>query len=112
MTTTLLALTLNEIEGCKAVLPQINRGWCHQILIVDSGSTDGTVEWCRLNGFEVYEQKRRGIRYAYLEVMPLVSGDVMLTLSPRWELPHRSDTSHSCRNGPGLRSRDRVSLHE
>jgi glycosyltransferase involved in cell wall biosynthesis len=87
MKTTLLALTLNEIQGCKAVLPLINRAWCDQILVVDGGSTDGTVEWCRLNGFEVYEQKRKGIRYAYLEVMPVVSGDVVLTLSPDGNCP-------------------------
>ena len=87
MKTTLLALTLNEIQGCKAVLPLINRAWCDQILVVDGGSTDGTVEWCRLNGFEVYEQKRKGIRYAYLEVMPAVSGDVVLTLSPDGNCP-------------------------
>lgn len=82
MRTTLLALTLNEIDGVKAVLPQIDRRAFDQILIVDGGSTDGTVEWCRDNGYQVFVQNRRGIRFAYLEVLPLLIGDVVLTMSP------------------------------
>src|SRR5438093_12624060 len=75
---TLLALTLNEIDGVKAIMPQIDRSWCSQIIVVDGGSTDGTIEWCRENGYEVFVQKRRGIRFAYLEVMPYVTGQVMV----------------------------------
>lgn len=87
MTTTLLALTLNEIDGVKVILPQIDRAWCEQILVVDGGSTDGTVEWCRDHGFDVYVQKRRGIRFAYLEVLPLLTGDTVLSISPDGNCP-------------------------
>jgi len=87
LTTTLLALTLNEIDGVKAIMPLIDRAWCEQIIVVDGGSTDGTIEWCRENGFEVYVQKRRGIRFAYLEVLPLIQGDLVLTLSPDGNCP-------------------------
>jgi glycosyltransferase involved in cell wall biosynthesis len=87
MTTTLLALTLNEIDGVKAILPQIDRSWCDQVIVVDGGSTDGTVEWCRQNGFEVYQQRRRGIRFAYLEILPHIDGDIVLTLSPDGNCP-------------------------
>src|SRR5262245_60877539 len=80
--TTILALTLNEIDGVKAILPRTSKDWYHQLIVVDGGSTDGTIEWCRANGYEVYVQKRRGIRFAYLEVLPLITGDVILTLSP------------------------------
>jgi glycosyltransferase involved in cell wall biosynthesis len=45
MKTTLLVMTLNEINGMKAIMPQIDRAWCDQIIIVDGGSTDGTIEW-------------------------------------------------------------------
>jgi glycosyltransferase involved in cell wall biosynthesis len=85
--TTLLALTLNEIDGVKAVLPQINSSWFDQMLVVDGGSTDGTIEWCRQHGYEVYIQKRRGIRFAYLEVLPLIEGSAVLTISPDGNCP-------------------------
>lgn len=87
MKTTLLALTLNEIDGVKAIMPLIDRSWVDQIIIVDGGSTDGTIEWSRENGFEVYVQKKRGIRHAYLEVLPLVKGDVILSFSPDGNCP-------------------------
>ncbi len=80
--TTLLVLTLNEVEGMKAIMPQIKREWCDQIIIVDGGSTDGTIEWARANGYFVYVQKQRGFRHAYTEVLPYVEGDVIITFSP------------------------------
>src|SRR5262245_59576023 len=82
MKTTILALTLNEIEGVQAILPKIDPQWYSQLIVVDGGSTDGTIEWCRSQGYEVYVQQRRGIRFAYLEVLPLITGDVVLTISP------------------------------
>ena len=87
MRTTVLALTLNEIDGVKAILPQIRREWADQIIVVDGGSTDGTIEWSREHGYEVYVQKKRGIRHAYLEVLPLVKGDVILSISPDGNCP-------------------------
>lgn len=82
MNTTLLVLTLNEIDGMKAIMPKINPQWFDQILIVDGGSTDGTIEWARGQGYSVYIQKQRGIRFAYLEVLNQIKGDVVLTFSP------------------------------
>lgn len=82
MQTTLIVMTLNEIEGMKAIMPQIDRAWVDQILVIDGGSTDGTIEWARENGYEVYVQKKRGIRNGYLEAWDLVRGDVVITFSP------------------------------
>ena len=82
MKTTILALTLNEVEGVRAILPRIDPAWYDQLIVVDGGSTDGTIEWCREQGYEVYVQQKRGIRFAYFEVLPKISGDVVLTLSP------------------------------
>ena len=82
MKTTLLVMTLNEIDGMKVIMPQVNRTWLDQIIVVDGGSTDGTIEWARDNNYEVYVQKQRGFRHAYTEVWPQVIGDVVITFSP------------------------------
>ena len=66
----------------KVIMPQIASGWCDQILILDGGSTDGTIEWARANQYEVYVQKERGLRQGYNEVWPLIRGDVVITFSP------------------------------
>jgi glycosyltransferase involved in cell wall biosynthesis len=79
---TLLIPTWNEIVGMKAIMPLIRREWVDQILILDGGSTDGTVEWARENGYEVHIQSQPGLRQAYMEVLPKVRGDVLLTFSP------------------------------
>lgn len=82
MTTTLLIPTLNEITGLKAIMPRIKREWCEQILFTDGGSTDGTIEYLKENGYEYVIQKKKGLRDAYLSAMPQVRGDVILTFSP------------------------------
>jgi len=90
MKVTLLALTLNEIDGMKIIMPQIDKNWCDQILIIDGGSTDGTIEWARENGYEVYVQKQKGIRNAYLETLSMLKGDIIITFSPDGNSPPQS----------------------
>ncbi|MFH1153442.1 MAG: glycosyltransferase family 2 protein [Pseudomonadota bacterium] len=82
MKATLLVMTLNEIDGMKAVMPRIDKNWCQQIIVVDGGSTDGTVEWAIENGYRIYVQKQQGIRNAYMEIWPEVTGDIVITFSP------------------------------
>ena len=82
MKVTLLVLTLNEIEGMKQIMPRIRNEWCDQIIIVDGGSADGTIEWAKEHGYSVYIQRQPGFRQAYVESLPLVEGDVVITFSP------------------------------
>lgn len=82
MKTTLCVLTLNEIESIKVIMPQIDNSLFDQVLIIDGGSTDGTIDWCKNKGYEVYVQKKRGLRQAYLEALPHIRGDIMITFSP------------------------------
>ena len=44
MSVDLLVLTLNEVDGIRKIMPQIDQKWVDHIIIVDGGSTDGTVE--------------------------------------------------------------------
>lgn len=82
MNVTLLMPVLNERESMEVVMPQIDRSWVHQILIADGGSTDGTIEYCQEHGYEHFVQKKPGIRQAYNEALPLITGDAVITFSP------------------------------
>ncbi len=82
MKITILIPTLNEIVGMKVIMPQIQKDWYDQLIILDGGSTDGTIEYARENGYFVHVQEKPGIREGYLEVLPHIQGDVLLTFSP------------------------------
>ena len=81
-TVTLLVPTLNEIDGMRAIMPQVDPAWCDQVLVVDGGSTDGTQDYARAQGYDVIVQRQRGIRYAYQEAFAHVRGDIVVTFSP------------------------------
>lgn len=82
MKVTLLIPTLNEITCIKQILPTIKKNWVDQIIVLDGGSVDGTIEWARQQGYFVYVQRERGIRRGYAEVMQFVKGDIVITFSP------------------------------
>jgi len=82
MKVTLLVPTLDEIDGMRAIMPRIQRGWVDQIIILDGGSTDGTIEYAREQGYEVVIQKERGLINAYRQVYPHIRGDALITFSP------------------------------
>jgi glycosyltransferase involved in cell wall biosynthesis len=81
-TVTLLVPTLNEIDGMKVIMPRVKKEWCDQVIVLDGGSTDGTIEYAREQGYTVHVQTKPGIRQAYGEVLPLITGDILLTFSP------------------------------
>ena len=70
MTATLLVPVLNEIRGLKAIMPRVPM--VNQVLVVDGGSTDGSAEWCRNRGYEVYVQHARGLRLGLVEALSQV----------------------------------------
>ncbi len=79
---TLLVPTFNEYEAMIDIMPLVDRNWVDQILVVDGGSTDGTIEWSKAQGYDVYVQKERGLRKAYAEALEHVKGDIIITFSP------------------------------
>ena len=82
MTVTLLIPTLNEIDGMRAIMPRIKETWYDQLIVVDGGSTDGTIAYVKEQGWLLVEQKRKGLRHAYNEAFPHVTGDIVITFSP------------------------------
>ncbi len=55
MSISILILTFNEKENLPACLEAI--AWCDDIVVVDSFSTDGTVEIAKKSGARVYQRK-------------------------------------------------------
>ena len=82
MKVALLVFTWNEVEGMKVIMPRVDSDLFHQIIIVDGGSTDGTIEWAREQGYQVHVQTQKGLRHAYNEALELVTGDIVITFSP------------------------------
>ena len=71
---------LNEAENLPHVLPRIPVG--HEVILVDGGSTDGTIEAalaCRPN-VRIVTQERRGKGDALASGFAAATGDIIVTL--------------------------------
>jgi glycosyltransferase involved in cell wall biosynthesis len=63
-------------------MPKVKKEWVDQILIVDGKSKDATAEIAREMGYDVVIQQTPGIRGAYMDALPFIKGDIILTFSP------------------------------
>lgn len=79
---TLLVPTLNEIEAIQVIMPQIKPEWIDEIIVIDGGSTDGTVEWFEKHGFTVHSQRGRGFGTGMKEGMQLAKGEIIVEFTP------------------------------
>lgn len=82
MKVTLLIPTLNEIDGMREIMPRIKKEWVDQIIIVDGGSVDGTIEYAREHGYFILLQKAKGLFNAYREALDFATGDIVITFTP------------------------------
>lgn len=82
MNVTLVIFTMNEVEGMKVIMPQIKQEWYDELIIVDGGSTDGTIEYARDQGYFIFIQKEKGAGAAFREAMEKARGDIVITFSP------------------------------
>lgn len=82
MSVDLIIPTLNEIDGMKNIMPKINKNWIDRVLIVDGGSTDGTIEEAKKQGFEVISQVGKGHGAAFLTAINATTSDYILLWSP------------------------------
>lgn len=74
--------TLNEIDGMKWCMPRLKKEWYDELIIVDGGSTDGTVEYCKMNGYPVFIQSGAGLPNAYDEAFRRSTKDIIITITP------------------------------
>ena len=80
-----IVITKNEAENIRACLESVK--WADDIIVVDSGSSDATVEICRELGAQVYEhdwpgfgvQKNRALSHATQEWVFSIDADERVT---------------------------------
>lgn len=82
MTIDLLVLALNEVEGIRKIMPKIDRRWVDNIIIIDGGSTDGTVEEAEKQGLRVIKQKGKGYGNAVRTGVESTNSDYILFFGP------------------------------
>lgn len=75
-------LCRNEIEGLRVILPRVRHEWVDETIIVDGGSTDGSIDYAESLGFRVLRQQSKGIIPGYKEGLAAAAGDVIITFTP------------------------------
>lgn len=78
----LVILTLNEIEGVSALFEKIPFDTVDEYFVVDGGSTDGTVEFFKERGVRIVPQESKGRGEAFRIAEKASSGDCMIFFSP------------------------------
>lgn len=74
--------TLDEIEGLRHVLPRIDRSLFKEIVVVDGGSKDGTLDFAREQGLIALRQPGRGLTDAQEYAFRSVTADVIVLFTP------------------------------
>ena len=82
----LIVLTRNERACVELVMPQVpapgHAAGYDEIVAVDGGSSDGTVEWFQEHGIRVLGQSRRGRGHAFQIAFQHVEADAYVFFSP------------------------------
>ncbi len=78
MKSSLIILTLNEIEGVRTLYDRIPFDAADECFVVDGGSIDGTVEFFRERGIKVVSQEIKGRGEAFRIAVKRAEGDHLI----------------------------------
>jgi glycosyltransferase involved in cell wall biosynthesis len=87
ITSTLVVMALNEEHSMRVIMPKIDKKWINRILVCDGNSTDGTVEYAKSQGYDVFVQSEKGFRAGYIEAFKTIDTDIVITFSPDGNAP-------------------------
>ncbi|GIK40746.1 MAG: hypothetical protein BroJett011_45790 [Chloroflexota bacterium] len=82
MNITLILLTMNELEGSKALFEKIPWQEFEAALVLDGNSTDGTREFFESKGIRVVSQKNKGLGNAVIEAIAAATGHAVVFFHP------------------------------
>lgn len=78
MRTSIIIPALNEAQSITEVLSAIPPQTAHEVIVVDGGSTDGTVEVARAQGATVITESRRGYGWACQSGSEYAAGEILV----------------------------------
>src|SRR5687767_5197424 len=73
---------MNEMGGLEWFMSRLKKEWYDELIIIDGGSTDGTVEYCKKNGLPIHFQDGKGLPNAMACAFKVFTKDIFVTLSP------------------------------
>jgi glycosyltransferase involved in cell wall biosynthesis len=82
MKVAIVVFEINEIDGMRAMMPQIKKEWYDELIIVDGGSTDGTIEYAKEQGYNIFIQQQKGVGGALNEAVRRVTSDIVILYAP------------------------------
>jgi glycosyltransferase involved in cell wall biosynthesis len=82
MKVSIIVFEMNEIDGMRSIMPQIKPEWYDELIIVDGGSTDGSIEYASEKGYTLFVQKEKGIGAAFNEAVQKATGDIVVLFAP------------------------------
>lgn len=78
----LLLPVLNEIDGLRACVSEIDRSLFSEVVVIDGGSDDGSVEYAYAQGLNVVSQLRPGLQAAVFDITRALDSDYVVEFSP------------------------------